>query len=64
VIQHPPVHHPKNPILVKAELGKIFSISPKLLVNAELYGLVLAPKAEKKETIEFGKPMFEHLLNS
>jgi hypothetical protein len=42
---------------VKDELGKIFLISPKLLINAELYGLVLAPKAEKKDTIEFGKPM-------
>ncbi len=32
---------------VKAELEKIFSICPKLLVNAELYGLVLAPSPEK-----------------
>jgi hypothetical protein len=32
--------------------------SPKLLINAELYGLVLAPrlgKKRKKDTIEFGK---------
>jgi hypothetical protein len=28
---------------VKAEIEKIFSICPKLLTNAELYGLVLAP---------------------
>jgi hypothetical protein len=29
---------------VKAEIEKTFSIRPKLLINAELYGLVLAPK--------------------
>jgi hypothetical protein len=34
-----------------AEIEKIFSIWPKLLMNAELYGLVLAPEAEKKDTI-------------
>jgi hypothetical protein len=33
---------------VKAEIEKIFSICPKLLVNAELYGLVLAPRLKKK----------------
>ncbi len=32
---------------VKAELEKIFSICPKLIINAELYGLVLAPRLEK-----------------
>jgi hypothetical protein len=32
---------------VKAELEKIFSICPKLLINAELYGLVLAPSLER-----------------
>jgi hypothetical protein len=26
---------------------KVFSICPKLLINAELYGLVLAPRLEK-----------------
>jgi hypothetical protein len=31
----------------KAELEKIFSICPKLLINAELYGVVLAPRLEK-----------------
>jgi len=31
-------------LVVKAELEKIFSICPKLLINAELYGLVLAPR--------------------
>jgi hypothetical protein len=57
---------------VKAEIEKNFSICPKLLINAEIYGLVLAPKAEKKDTIHFGKanlqplgPMFlQHLLIS
>jgi len=29
---------------VKTELEKIFSICPKLLINAELDGLVLAPR--------------------
>jgi hypothetical protein len=32
---------------VKAELEKTFSICPKLLINAELYGLILAPRLEK-----------------
>jgi hypothetical protein len=32
---------------VKAEIEKIFTVRPKLLVNAELYGLVLAPKPKK-----------------
>jgi hypothetical protein len=36
------------PLGVKAELKKIFSICPKLLINAELYGLVLAPWLEKQ----------------
>jgi hypothetical protein len=31
-------------LVVKVELEKIFSICPKLLINAELYGLVLAPR--------------------
>jgi hypothetical protein len=49
----------------------IFSICPKLLINAELYELVFGPKAGKKGTIEFGRPicnplgpMFQHLLIS
>jgi hypothetical protein len=29
------------------EREKIFSICPKLLINAEVYGLVLAPSLEK-----------------
>jgi hypothetical protein len=32
---------------VKAQIEKIFSICLKLLINAELYGLVLAPRLEK-----------------
>jgi hypothetical protein len=32
---------------VKAEIFKIFSICPKLLINAELYGIVLAPRLKK-----------------
>jgi hypothetical protein len=32
----------------KSKLEKIFSICPKLVINAELYGLVLAPKAGKR----------------
>jgi len=44
---------------VKAEIEKIFSICPKLLINAELYGLVWAPRlGKKKDTIEFGKPIW------
>jgi len=32
---------------LKAEIEKVFSICPKLLTNAELYGLVLFPRLEK-----------------
>jgi hypothetical protein len=42
---------------VKAKIEIIFSICPKLLINAELYGLVLAPRLKKKDTIKFGKPI-------
>jgi hypothetical protein len=43
---------------VKAEIdNKNFSICLKLLINTEHYGLVLAPNLEKKNTIEFGKPI-------
>jgi hypothetical protein len=31
-----------------AEIEKIFSICPKLVINAELYGLVLASSLKKK----------------
>jgi hypothetical protein len=33
---------------VNVELEKIFSICQKLLPNAELYGLVLDPRLEKR----------------
>ncbi len=33
---------------VKAEIEKVLSICPKLLINAELCGLVLATRLEKK----------------
>jgi hypothetical protein len=43
---------------VKAEkIEKIFSICPKLLVNAELLWPCIGPKAEKKDTVKFGKPI-------
>ncbi len=32
---------------VKAEIEKIFSLYPQLLINAELYSLVLAPRLKK-----------------
>jgi hypothetical protein len=32
---------------IKAELENIFSICPKLLINAELYGLLLTPRLER-----------------
>jgi hypothetical protein len=35
---------------------KTFSICPKLLINAERYGLILAPRLDKG-TIEFGRPI-------
>jgi hypothetical protein len=41
--------NPKGFILgVKGEKEKIFSICPKLLINAELYGLVFTPNAKKR----------------
>jgi hypothetical protein len=39
---------------VKAEIEKTISICPKLLINAELYGLVYKGK---KDTLEFGNPI-------
>jgi hypothetical protein len=45
---------------VKPEIEKTFSICPKLLIiNAELYRLVLVPRLKKKRRIpiEFGKPI-------
>jgi hypothetical protein len=32
---------------LKIEIEKIFSICPKLLINAKLYGLILAPRLKK-----------------
>jgi len=42
---------------VIADIEKNFSICPKLLINAELYGLVLAARLKKKDTIKFGRPI-------
>jgi hypothetical protein len=47
---------------VKAEIEKIFSICPKLLINAELYGLLLAPRLKTKDAIEFVKPICKEPL--
>jgi len=33
---------------LKAKIEKLFSICPKLLINAELYGLVLPPRLKKR----------------
>jgi hypothetical protein len=33
---------------VKADIEKNFSICPKLVINAEHYGLSIGPKAEKR----------------
>jgi hypothetical protein len=42
---------------IKAELEKIFSMCPKLLINAELYMALYWPQGWKKDTIEFGRPI-------
>jgi hypothetical protein len=39
---------------VKAEIEKIFSICPKLLINAKLYGLVLAPRLKRRIPTNLG----------
>jgi len=58
---------------VKAEIEIIFSIHPKLLINAELYGLVLAPRLKKRIPSNFGSqfatlganvPAFIYILTS
>jgi hypothetical protein len=55
---------------VQAELEKIFSICPRLLINAELYGLVLSPRLKKgyhqiwEANLQPLGPMFHHLLIS
>jgi hypothetical protein len=58
---------------IKKKKKKSFQSAPKLLINAELYDLVLTPSLEKKRKkyaiMEFGKPilqplggpMFQHL---
>jgi hypothetical protein len=43
---------------VKAEIEKIFSIYPKLLINDEFYGLVLAPRLKKGDNNEFGNSIY------
>jgi hypothetical protein len=54
----------------KAEIEKIFSICPKLLINAKLYGLFIGPKAKKSIPWNLGSqvatlgPMFQHLVIS
>jgi hypothetical protein len=55
---------------VKAEIEKKISICPKLLINAELYGLALAPRLEKgyhkiwEANLQPLGAMFQHLLIS
>jgi len=55
---------------VKAEIEKNFSIWPKLLINAELYGLLLAPRLKKgyhhicEANLQPLGPMFQHLIIS
>jgi hypothetical protein len=53
---------------VKAELEKNFSIYPEFLINAELYGLVLASRLKKgyrqiwEANLQPLRPMFENLI--
>jgi hypothetical protein len=55
---------------VKDEIEKNFSICPKLLINAELYGLVLAPRLKKgyhqiwEANLQPFGPMSQNLLIS
>ncbi len=55
---------------VKADIEKNFSICPKSVMNAEHYGLVLAPRQKKgyhqiwKANLQPLGPMFQHLLIS
>ncbi len=54
---------------VKAEIEKIFSICPKLLINAELDGHVLAPRLKKgyhliwEANLQPLGPMFQQFIN-
>jgi hypothetical protein len=52
-----------------AEIENIFSICPKLVINAELYGLVLASRLKKKGYLRTWEanlqplgPVLQHLL--
>jgi len=58
---------------VKAEIEKIFSICPKLLINAELDGLVIAPRLKRRIPSNLGSqfatpganvPAFINILTS
>jgi hypothetical protein len=58
---------------VKADIEKNFSICPKLLINAELCGLVLAPRLKKRipsnlggqfATLGANVPVFINILTS
>ncbi len=46
---------------VKAKKEMIFSICPKLLINVELYGLVLAPRLKRRIPSNLGS-QFETLV--
>jgi hypothetical protein len=52
---------------VKADIEKKNSICPKLLINAEHYGLVSAPRLKKgyhqiwEANLQPLRPMFQHL---
>jgi hypothetical protein len=55
---------------VKADIEKNFSIRPKLLINAEHYGLVLVPRLKKgyhqiwEANLQPLRPMLQHLIIS
>jgi hypothetical protein len=55
---------------VKADIDFFFSICPKLVINAEHYGLVLASRQKKgyhqiwEDNLQPLGPMFQHLLQS
>jgi hypothetical protein len=68
------INSPKGFTLgVKAEIEKIFSIYLKLLINAELYGLVWTPRLKKRIPSNLGSqfatlgtnvPAFINILTS
>jgi hypothetical protein len=58
---------------MKVEIEKVFSMCRKLLLNAELYGLVLAPRLKKRMPWNLGSqfatlgpnvPAFVNILRS